>query len=856
MSPLPAPTKRRFPFFLALIAAVFAYECRSVRGDDVAKAQEAIAPPAMSRDAKGVVMLSDATPGVTIGYTLDGSDPDRSAGEYLAPIDLAHGGVVKARAFSRDYKQKSERATQQYQPLPGNDPLPSTLVPVTQSRNWASYEWPKRHHIVCDAVRDKHPRVVFIGDSITHNFNQLVWHRAYDSYHAVNAGFGWDRTENVLWRLQHGELDQTSPEVVVVMIGTNNMDLNTAPEIAAGVGAVCGEVHARQPKAKILLLGIFPRGPKPDATRAKVAETNKLLANLDGHDGVTFLDISPTFVNADGTISKDVLQDYLHPSRKGYVMWVDAMQPTLSKLLGEPPRPSLAQANLPATDLSELATSLVAFAPAQGSLPGELQLKEGDQIVAMGDSITQDGGYLRNVDAILAAQYPSLKLPKIINVGISGQKAEDMVARFQRDVVDRKPAFVTISVGTNDVMHRLNAPHDEKVLATYADNVSKMVEMAQAAGIKVILLTPALIQEEPTAEGNQRMAMYVGAEKKIAAEKKCTIIDLRDMFLKALAAKPAGETEKWITRDGVHMNPRGDALMAVAVLKGLGVANDKICAADAAPSATQHSVIPVWPGVAPGSEDWKQTEVEYANTWDHRKMVRNVTHPTITAYFPEPSKANGTAVIIAPGGGFRFLSWDNEGTAVAEWLAARGVTAFVLKYRLLDTGESQTDFEKGKKPTPAANPKSQDIASLASADGRQAMKVVREHAAEWKLAPNRIGIMGFSAGGVVAMGVVTEHDAQSRPDFAAPIYGAVPVEAVAADAPPLFLLCAADDKSAADASAQLARKWNAAGRVAELHIYSKGGHGFGMSRRGLPVDHWIERFGDWLDVQGLMKPRN
>jgi acetyl esterase/lipase len=264
-------------------------------------------------------------------------------------------------------------------------------------------------------------------------------------------------------------------------------------------------------------------------------------------------------------------------------------------------------------------------------------------------------------------------------------------------------------------------------------------------------------------------------------------------------------------------------------------------------------VIPLWPGVAPGSEEWKQTEVEYAAAWDHKKMVRNVTLPTLTAYFPDPSKANGTAVIIAPGGGFRFLSWENEGTAVADWLTARGITAFVLKYRLLDTGD-QAEFDKGKKPVLATSPAGADIAFLASADGRQAMKVVRQRAAEWKIAPNRLGFMGFSAGGVVTMGVVMSPDPDSRPDFAAPIYGAIPIDAVPANAPPLFLLCASDDKGASDASGKLYLKWIAAGRSAELHVYAKGGHGFGMSQRGLPVDHWIDRLGDWLDVQGLMKP--
>ena len=136
------------------------------------------------------------------------------------------------------------------------------------------------------------------------------------------------------------------------------------------------------------------------------------------------------------------------------------------------------------------------------------------------------------------------------------------------------------------------------------------------------------------------------------------------------------------------------------------------------------------------------------------------------------------------------------------------------------------------------------------------MKVVRQRASEWGIAPDRIGILGFSAGGMVTMGVVMQSDGESRPNFAAPIYGgSTGGAAVPANAPPLFILCADDDALMAAGSARLYSEWKAAKKSAELHIYSKGGHGFGMNRRGLPVDNWIERFGDWLGTQGLLKPK-
>ena len=236
--------------------------------------------------------------------------------------------------------------------------------------------------------------------------------------------------------------------------------------------------------------------------------------------------------------------------------------------------------------LSKLLILLVPLvSPAVKDAPKELMLKEGDRIVAMGDSITQAGGYLRMVDQVLAEQYPELKLPKIANAGISGHKAENMVARFEKDVVAKRPNVVTISVGINDVWHRVKAPHDEKVLATYKENVTKMVEMAQAAGAKVILIAPTVIQEDPANEGNVRLKLYVAALQDIAKSKNATFIDLHQVFLDAMAKRPeaiALDAKKHAyTSDGVHMRPAGDAIMAIGVLKGLGVPDEKIAVKEA-----------------------------------------------------------------------------------------------------------------------------------------------------------------------------------------------------------------------------------------------------------------------------------
>lgn len=266
------------------------------------------------------------------------------------------------------------------------------------------------------------------------------------------------------------------------------------------------------------------------------------------------------------------------------------------------------------------------------------------------------------------------------------------------------------------------------------------------------------------------------------------------------------------------------------------------------------TIIPLWPDGAPGSEDWTQQETQIQHPADDIQIVVNVTQPTLTAYFPDPAIANGTAVVICPGGAYHLLAIDHEGHEVAAWFTKRGIAAFVLKYRLIRTGSDlETEVREHLSDRSKMAALMQPLRPLILADAQQSIRLVRQHAAEWSIQPDRIGIMGFSAGGGVTSSVALEHDAESLPNFAAVIYGAPGEEvAVPADAPPLFLLCADDDLMASTRSVQLYSTWKAAGRPVELHIYSKGGHGFGMKTQGLPSDQWIERLGEWLQAQGLL----
>ncbi|MBI1227615.1 MAG: carboxylesterase family protein [Bacteroidetes bacterium] len=254
---------------------------------------------------------------------------------------------------------------------------------------------------------------------------------------------------------------------------------------------------------------------------------------------------------------------------------------------------------------------------------------------------------------------------------------------------------------------------------------------------------------------------------------------------------------------------------------------------------------------------WDRPERQYFSQIWQTDVVTNVSKPTLTAYLPDPSIANGTALIIAPGGGFMAHSINSEGIWVADWAVKHGIAAFVLKYRLAPTGEDATaEFVQAVGDRENFLKRVGPIITLAIADGNAAIEYVRSHAAEFGVKTDRIGIIGFSAGGAVVGGTVYEHTAASRPDFAAPIYSALrqaDTSPVPPDAMPLFIAVASDDVFGFQKqSTEMFTKWNTAGKPAELHIYEKGGHGFGMRKQNLPSDEWIEAFGAWLKSHGWL----
>lgn len=230
------------------------------------------------------------------------------------------------------------------------EPLPESVIPVIDEAPTKAndFDWMARHERVVERIKQGHVDLVLIGDSITHMWGGdpldpgrgegpvELWNRYFAPRHAVNLGFGWDRTEHVLWRLQNGEIDRIRPKVAVVQIGTNNLWKHSPDDVALGIETIVKTVRKKLPRTKILLVGIFPRDHEPNTVnRKRITEVNSKIAHLGEERNVTFIDIGDRFLGPDGTLSPEVSPDYLHLSDRGFEIWGEAMESTLSKLMGD-----------------------------------------------------------------------------------------------------------------------------------------------------------------------------------------------------------------------------------------------------------------------------------------------------------------------------------------------------------------------------------------------------------------------------------------------------------------------------------------------------------------------------------------
>lgn len=294
------------------------------------------------------------------------------------------------------------------------------------------------------------------------------------------------------------------------------------------------------------------------------------------------------------------------------------------------------------------------------------------------------------------------------------------------------------------------------------------------------------------------------------------------------------------------------------VLFGAMLTVGVLCLACAAQAQT---AVRVWPGVAPGSETWTWHEKVFRDV--HFKganigtVYEDVVTPTLTPYLPPPNKATGVGIIIAPGGGCLALAMQTP-LRIAHWLQQKGIAAFILKYRL------QQKTASGSLPGNL----NEDVAcKWGIADGVQALKVIRAHATQWRVSPDRLGFMGFSAGGMITAEVLAQEHATDRPDFVGLFYGApfASMPAIPANLPssqplaykplpPVFMAWAQDDEIAGPAMQRFFRLLVAEGYKPEAHIYYAGQHGFAESRTGTTSRHWLQEFYWWLQAQGFTLP--
>ena len=293
-------------------------------------------------------------------------------------------------------------------------------------------------------------------------------------------------------------------------------------------------------------------------------------------------------------------------------------------------------------------------------------------------------------------------------------------------------------------------------------------------------------------------------------------------------------------------------IAAAALLAMPALAQDDRMTAIAIPE--QPNAIVLGTGPLPGATVQESWHSQYGS-----KFARNVTVATLTPFLPDPAKANGTAVVVTPGGGFRTLSMENEGYDVARALNEHGVAAFVLKYRLNQTPASLEEFARPAAPGAGAPPRrptpGQRMAGLAPQieDSRAAFALIRNRAEEWGIDPDRIGMVGFSAGAMLTMATAIAGE-EAKPAFLGDIYGPLTAMDVPDYKPPLFIALAADDPLFPETDFGLIKAWKDAKVPVEFHYYEQGGHGFGMYPKETTSTGWFDAFVAWMTMHGWVKP--
>jgi lysophospholipase L1-like esterase/dienelactone hydrolase len=730
-----------------------------------------------------------------------------------------------------------------------------------------------RHTEKVAAVKSGHYDLVLIGDSITHTLGELggkyeplkaVWERHYAPRNAINLGHNGYRTEQILWNLQDGELDFVrSPKVAILLIGTNNGDdrhfakVHTPEEIFAGTQAIVELIKQRHPTTRILVLRIFPRGgdgekglsPPAFNSSAQCIETcrsaGELTARLADGKRVFWLDVNHVFLRVDGTINTDLMWDLLHPSPAGAEAWAQAIEPTLAKLMDDKSLALEVPSNSALIPVPKLENDSYDWYARHADV---LRIKDGlnPEVVLIGDSITHFwGGEPKAKQANGTTSWQStFGQYRTLNLGFGWDRIQNVLWRLDNGELDGvHPRVIVIHIGTNNTSDTANAR--ENTPTEIVEGIRPIVQRlrAKAPDARIILMAVFPREQKPD---HPRRAHILEINKLLSEFGQVPGITFLDLGPKLL--QPDGTISAEIMADFCHPTEKGYQIWGEALAPFLAV-------------ATQ----------SPASVTGKTLTPEKVALWPDQAPVGDGTHEKadaiITVY--HPAKANGAAAVICPGGGYGGLVTGAEGSGIAQWLNAHGVTGIVLEYRL----------PRGRAFVPLL-------------DAQRAIRLMRAKGKEWGCDPQRIGIIGFSAGGHLASTAATHFDTGNaaatdpiervgcRPDFAVLVYpvitmsekthrgskqnllGPTPSPAtvelfsnekqVTPKTSPTFLAHALDDKAVSpDNSRQFyeaLQKQNVPSRYLEL---PSGGHGLN-GYKGPMWDAWQSGALKWLASLGLI----
>ena len=422
--------------------------------------------------------------------------------------------------------------------------------------------WAERHDRKLAELGTGPFDLVFIGDSITHGWDgsfsagpDRVWSAYYGARRALNLGFSGDRTEHVLWRLDHGEVEGLAPRAIVLLIGTNNIGhgTHTPAETAAGVAAVCRKIRAKMPRARLILQAVFPRRDKGEGVARKIEELNRLIAPLGREPGTWFVDLNRSFLEPDGTLSRETMPDLLHPGPDGYRKWAEALEPTLRWIFG--PQPNTAALPRPGVE-----DDVYEWRPRHEAVLA-LKSRGPFDLVFIGDSITHFfGGEPADPNVRGRAVWDEFYgRRRTLNLGFGWDRTQQVLWRLDHGELDGlRPKAVVVLIGTNNLSPgRVRVNTDAEIAAGVEAVVGRIRAKAPAA--KILLL--GLLPRGGADDFNRlRIERINGLLSRLGGDRDVVFLNPGERLL-----GPDGEFLPGVTRDNLHPTEAGYRILAEAI---------------------------------------------------------------------------------------------------------------------------------------------------------------------------------------------------------------------------------------------------------------------------------------------------